>query len=154
MASGKVLAKGEIIMKEKTIALEVQTNAFYSINGGCYDGSYYQYYRVIKRGKVVVIIDDTSCGGFGERFDVIIYKNGEYYDNAKWDYINRNFDKFSHKDSFSLYVDMNRIPVQKFYKYAEIEPAELKKIVLPERKPTKDEDDLDLQLFIERLMEE
>ena len=120
-------------MKKNYIALEVQTNSFYDPARSCNSGGYYQYYRVIKRGKVVVIIDDTSCGDFGERYDVIIYKNGEYYDSAKWDYMNNEFARFWHKDSFSLYVDMNRLPVQKYYEYGEIELYQLRQIVLPKK---------------------
>lgn len=145
-------------MKKNYIALELQTNQFYNPERSCNGGGYYQFYRVIKRGKVVVIIDDTSCGDFGARYDVIIFKNGKYYDNAKWDYMNNEFIRFDRKDSFSLYVDMNRIPVQRYYEYGEIEPAELKKMVLPKKETKTAEDDtddnFDLELFIQKLMED
>lgn len=60
---------------------EEQLNPYYNpdlaSNGGGYDQPYFKYVGIIAGQKAEVNITDTSCGDFGERWDIDVQSNGK-----------------------------------------------------------------------------
>ena len=107
------------------IVVELQTNPFYNVDNRCN----YQYCRIVKKGDVVLILEDTSCTR-GRRWTAQLLKNGKTYDYGTADYVKNVFNKFRNKDSQNLFEELNKLPVQKYYQYGDIDQWELKQLVL------------------------